>query len=248
MNVRKPADYSQLFAALDAVLTAEQAQTQRCYAIGRLIALRPEKGAAVAAASYLKARYPDIPGLSPRNPRRMRDFYRVYVDHPSLLKEAMETGWTQNVVILEAGLSAEERAWYLRAAQKFQWSKTALRQAIDSAAHLELMLDEDAAPHEPERSGEHVESQKTGTQEAACICRNEAPVKSPHGNFHAHRIGTGLSALSIPAPRTFRKHRQRPPYGPAPPDAWPAGQNIGCNFPAKCAIMQIKVERRRRLF
>ncbi len=57
----------------------------------------------------------------------------------------METGWTQNVVILEAGLSAEERAWYLRAAQKFQWSKTALRQAIDSAAHLELMLDEDAA-------------------------------------------------------------------------------------------------------
>ena len=102
MNVRKPADYSQLFAALDAVLTAEQAQTQRCYAIGRLIALRPEKGAAVAAASYLKARYPDIPGLSPRNLRRMRDFYRVYVDHPSLLKEAMETGWTQNVVILEA--------------------------------------------------------------------------------------------------------------------------------------------------
>ena len=66
MNVRKPADYSQLFAALDAVLTAEQAQTQRCYAIGRLIALRPEKGAAVAAASYLKARYPDIPGLSPQ--------------------------------------------------------------------------------------------------------------------------------------------------------------------------------------
>ena len=44
------------------------------YAIGKAISQRPEKGAAVAAAEFLQAKFPDRTGFSPRNVRRMRDF------------------------------------------------------------------------------------------------------------------------------------------------------------------------------
>jgi hypothetical protein len=41
--------------------------------------------------------------------------YLTYESTPELLKLAMNIGWTRNVVILEANLTLEEQAWYLRA-------------------------------------------------------------------------------------------------------------------------------------
>ena len=46
MNIRKPADYSGLFTALDAVMAAELSQMELYFEIGRLVCGRPEKGAA----------------------------------------------------------------------------------------------------------------------------------------------------------------------------------------------------------
>ena len=46
--------------------------------VGRLVSNRPEKGAAVAAAEYLRGAYPDASGFSPWNLRRMREFYCTY--------------------------------------------------------------------------------------------------------------------------------------------------------------------------
>ena len=59
-----------------------------------------------------------------------------------MLALAMEISGTQNVVILEADMELEERRWYLRAAGRFGWSKAELQRKIDSAAHLEIQLDE----------------------------------------------------------------------------------------------------------
>ena len=50
---------------------------ERYYEIGRPVSDRPEKGSAVAAAEYLTGTYPDVSGFSPRNIRRMREFYRA---------------------------------------------------------------------------------------------------------------------------------------------------------------------------
>lgn len=86
--------------------------------LGRLVCERPEKGAAVAAAEHLHSRFPDVSGFSPRNLRRMREFYRMYTGNAELLALAMKIAWTQNVVILEADLEIEERRWYLRAADQ----------------------------------------------------------------------------------------------------------------------------------
>lgn len=57
------------------------------------------------------------------------------------MKLYIEIGWTQNVVTLESNLSAENRAWYLRAARRFGWTKSELAQQICEAAHLEIALD-----------------------------------------------------------------------------------------------------------
>ena len=146
MNIRKNIDYSAMFAALEAALSAEMPQMQLCCELGRIVCSRPEKGAAVAAAEYLHCRFPDASGFSPRNLRRMRDFYRMYGGKPELLKLAMEVSWTHNVVILEAELNLEERRWYLHAAQQFGWSKADLQKKIAAEAHLELLLDESEVP------------------------------------------------------------------------------------------------------
>lgn len=119
MNVRKPTDYSALFVGLDTLMAANLPQMELYYSIGHLVNSRPEKGAAVAAAEYLQSTYPDTAGFSPRNLRRMRDFYRTYENIPKAVAAAMTIGWTQNVVILETDLTVYEKLWYIRAVQQF---------------------------------------------------------------------------------------------------------------------------------
>ena len=72
MNVRKPVDYGTMHRELTAILAQNLPQMEEVYAIGKLINQRPEKGAAVAAAEFLQANFPDRTGFSPRNVRQMR--------------------------------------------------------------------------------------------------------------------------------------------------------------------------------
>lgn len=141
MNVRKFIDYSAMFSALDMLMTADLPQMKLYFEIGRLVGERPEKGAAVAASEYLCNRYSDLSGFSPRNLRRMREFYRTYGGNPEALQEAMTIGWTQNVVILESNLTLQERVWYIHAVRKFGWSKLTLLKKIKLNSHTEAALD-----------------------------------------------------------------------------------------------------------
>ena len=175
MNVRKNIDYSTMFAALDAAMCAGLSQMKLYCELGRIVCTRSEKGAAVAAAEHLSCHYPDVPGLSPRNLRRMRDFCRLYEREHELLALAMEIGWTQNVVILEADLSMEDRRWYLRAVRQFGWTKAELQGKIASSAHLEIQLDEPAVscytePRNEQSSANQICSRKHGEiQQSALI-------------------------------------------------------------------------------
>ena len=141
MNVRKPVDYGTMYRELTAILAQNLPQMEEIYAIGKCISQRPEKGAAVAAAEFLQANFPDHAGFSPRNVRRMRDFYKTYENDQTLLRLAMKIGWTLNVVIMEAELTRDVRKWYLEQARVQQWSKAALLEKLASAAHLEKSLD-----------------------------------------------------------------------------------------------------------
>ena len=142
MNVRKPVDYGTMYRELTAILAQNLPQMDEIHAIGRAINQRPEKGAAVAAAEFMQANFPDRTGFSPRNVRRMRDFYRTYENDQTLLRLAMKIGWTLNVVIMESELTMDARCWYLQKANVGGLSKAELLRMIESAAHLEISLDE----------------------------------------------------------------------------------------------------------
>ena len=141
MNIRKNIDYTEMYEALDELMTRQLPQMELYCEIGKVVCRRTEKGAAVMASEYLNRRYPDVKGFSPRSLRRMRDFYRTYEGHPSLLSRAIKLGWTQNVVIMEADLTMELREWYMKATEQFRWSKTELISGIASKIHLEIVLE-----------------------------------------------------------------------------------------------------------
>ena len=142
MNVRKPANYGTMYRELTASLTQNFLQMDEVYAIGKAISQRPEKGAAVAAAEFLQAKFPDRTGFSTRNVRRMRDFYKTYENDQALLRLAMKIGWTLNVVIMEADLTRAQRMLCLQMTTVKNFSKKELLEIILNGAFVEEAVDE----------------------------------------------------------------------------------------------------------
>ena len=132
MNIRKPTDYNTMYRELTEILARNLPQMAEICAIGKAVSCRPEKGAAVTAAEFLQANFPDRTGFSPRNVRRMRDFYRTYENDKPLLRLAMKIGWTLNVVIMESELTRDARKWYLEQARVQKWSKKELLEILSS--------------------------------------------------------------------------------------------------------------------
>ena len=141
MNIRKPVDYGTMYRELTAILAQNLPQMGEIFAIGKAVSQRPEKGAAVAAAEFMQANFPDRTGFSPRNVRRMRDFFKVYENDQTLLRLAMKIGWTLNVVIMEAELTRERRVFCLRKTEVEKLSKKKLLEIILNGAFAEESID-----------------------------------------------------------------------------------------------------------
>ena len=195
MNIRKAVDYSTMFAALEAVMDADLPQMELYCEIGKAVCARSEKGAAVAAAEFLKEQYPDMTGFSPRNVRRMRDFWQLYSGTPELLGEALHLNWTQNVVIMEAELPAEERRWYIRQATARNLSKAELLRMIEDFAHLESVLDEKVDARYNEDNDEN--SERTQYEEdPVYLSRQDLP--QPHGRVCDEGLGKeGRAGITV---------------------------------------------------
>lgn len=180
MNIRKLADYTTMFAALDALTAAQLPQMELYCEIGRVVSGRSEKGAAVAASEYLQDTYPATEGFSPRNLRRMRAFYATYEESPEITRLAMSLGWTQNVAILERCGSNEERTWYIRAALCFGWKKAKLLESIKTRAWRNSSLDEQALSCYTEEKEVSQES-KSDEKDTLCVSRHylQKSLKSP---------------------------------------------------------------------
>ncbi len=187
MNIRKPTDYTAMFAALDKLMAAQLPQMELYCEIGRVVSGRAEKGAAVAASEHLQATYPTAEGLSPRNVRRMRAFYAAYEESPEIMRLAMNLGWTRNVAILERCGSNEERAWYIRAALRFGWKKAKLLEAIESQAWLHSSLDE---PMVSCYTGEKEISQESECDEENTLCMPWQYPKKPRKSLLYQRFSS----------------------------------------------------------
>ena len=196
MNIRKPTDYTAMFAALDKLMAAQLPQMELYCEIGRVVSGRAEKGAAVAASEHLQATYPTAEGLSPRNVRRMRAFYAAYEESPEIMRLAMYLGWTRNVAILERCGSNEERAWYIRAALRFGWKKAKLLEAIESQAWLHSSLDE---PMVSCYTGEKEISQESECDEENTLCMPRQYLPQPDGGVRDEGLGEeGRTCLTVP--------------------------------------------------
>lgn len=186
MNIRKPTDYITMFTTLDTLMAAQLPQMELYREIGRVVSGRSEKGAAVAASEYLQAAYPTAEGFSPRNLRRMREFYAAYEESPEIIRLAMNLGWTQNVAILERCSSNEERAWYIRAVLRFGWKKAKLLDAIESQAWLHSSLDEQAVFC---YTGENEVTRESESDEEDTLCVSWKYLPQPHGRVRDEGLG-----------------------------------------------------------
>ena len=187
MNIRKAVDYSAMFTAPGFVMDADLPQMELYCEIGKIVCARSEKGAAVAAADFLRVQHPDMTGFSPRNVRRMRDFWQLYGGMPELLCEALHLNWTQNVVIMEAELTAVERRWCIRQAAAQNLSKSELLRIIEASVYLESVLDEKVDVWYNEDNDEI--SERTQYEEyPVYLPRQYLP--QPHGRVRDEGLGT----------------------------------------------------------
>lgn len=107
-------------------------ETMELYSfIGQCICEQGEKAFIMHLAQALTELLPQIKGFSPRNLRRMRDFYRTYENQPKLMRITQTLGWTQNAVILDCCETDEQRAFYLALAAEDNLSKLTLMKAIE---------------------------------------------------------------------------------------------------------------------
>ncbi len=171
MNTQKMENYSILFTSVDRMLERKIPKLNLYFQLGKLLDRQPETGAVALVAKYVAEQYPDLRGFSPRSLRRMRAFYRTYRKQPSALIKAMRLGWTQNIVIFEANLTAAEREWYINAAQRFGWSKLELMRKIATEAHLNPAEQESAASDIPDTNITKNQRQPDATSGKCANCR-----------------------------------------------------------------------------
>lgn len=215
MNIRKAVDYSTMFATLESVMKAYLPQMELYCEIGKAVCAHSEKGAAVAAAEFIKEQYPDMTGFSPRNVRRMRDFWQLYSGMPELLGEALHLNWTQNVVIMEAELTAVERRWYIRQATARNLSKAELLRMIEDSAYLESVLDEKVDVWYNEGNDE-ISERTQYEEDPVYLSRQYLP--QPNGGIRDEGLGkkAGLaSQFHIESAATSREEIGNPVYPPA---------------------------------
>jgi hypothetical protein len=102
--------------------------------IGKCICAQGEKAFVVHLAEILSVQFPKVKGFSPRNLRRMRDFYRTYESRPDLMHKAQALGWTQNAIILECCENNGQREFYIDLANDRNLSKLSLMREIEAGA------------------------------------------------------------------------------------------------------------------
>ncbi len=83
----------------------------------------------------LRAAFPDMRGLSPRNLRYMRSFAAAWPDRQIVQEVLAQIPWSHNVILLNKLADAETRLWYAGKAREEGWSRNVMALKIESKLH-----------------------------------------------------------------------------------------------------------------
>lgn len=91
-------------------------------------------------AGYIQQEFPGIRGFNRRNLYRMRQFYETYAGNEKVSPLVTQISWTNNVLLLSATKSMEEKEFYLKLCIKENYSKRELERQLDSGYYERYML------------------------------------------------------------------------------------------------------------
>lgn len=146
MSASVPGDYDALLRDIKARIRAAQTRAglavnreliRLYWQIGRNILARQQAegwGAKVIErlARDLKAAFPDMHGLSPRNLKYMRAFAEAWPDEPIVQQVVAQIPWGHNVRLLDRLADPDARLWYAQKAIEHGWSRPVLEAQIES--------------------------------------------------------------------------------------------------------------------
>jgi len=89
---------------------------------------------------FIQSRFVGIKGFSPQNIWRMKQFYETYAKNEKLSPLVREISWTNNIIIMMAAKSDEEREFYLSLSSENNYSKRELERQIDSGLYERAMI------------------------------------------------------------------------------------------------------------
>jgi len=98
------------------------------------------KSVVIEFSRYIQSHFAGIKGFSPQNIWRMKQFYETYAGNEKLSPLVREISWTNNVLIMMAAKSDEEREFYLLLSAKNNYSKRELERQIDSSLYERTMI------------------------------------------------------------------------------------------------------------
>lgn len=91
-------------------------------------------------AIYISKKEPNAKGFSDKNLWRMKQFYQTYHKNEKLSPLVRELTWTNNLIILSASKSEEEREFYIRLSTKERYSKRELERQVKSGIFERTLL------------------------------------------------------------------------------------------------------------
>ena len=91
-------------------------------------------------SQYIQSHFVGIKGFSPQNIWRMKQFYETYADNEKLSTLSREISWSNNVLIMMAAKTDEEREFYLLLTKKNNYSARELERQIDSSIFEREMI------------------------------------------------------------------------------------------------------------
>ena len=100
-------------------------------------------------AKEIQVMFPGIKGFNRRGLYRMKQFYELYKDNPTVSPLVTQISWTNHLLIMSGCKSDEEREFYIQLCIKESYSKRELERQIDSGYYERYMLSKEKLLPDP---------------------------------------------------------------------------------------------------